>query len=256
MSTRAVTGGGSGVYQTFPPPFNNYCVLTRSTLSTVTATRAPRPCPPNPHFIRHFSIFRATAAPPPFAMIVAIEFDVKSGFETLESCQRWLSASAFNYMLKFRSFHLRRKRNGQWMCGEKRPVYAWCGDLWRYKGLLISRPEPGIVIVECGSTSGIFNPAELPPMLTETAQKLAEKEQKDVERKKQREEKRKLKKSKDKTSPPLQRKRKLEKDSEPKVKEEPKTLPPAKVQEYAEIYRVGSQDPDPLSLSPFPPSLL
>ena len=196
-------------------------------------------------------------------MIVAIEFDVKSGFETLESCQRWLTASAFNYMLKFRSFHLRRKRHGQWICGEKRPVYSWCGELWRYRGLSITRPEPGIVIVECGSGSGIFNPAELPPMLTETAQKLAEKEQKDVERKKQREEKRKSKKDKEKIKTPLPRKRKLfEKESEPKVKEEPIDLSQpspvsaAKAKELREIYNVGSQDPDPFLGSPLPPSFL
>lgn len=93
-------------------------------------------------------------------------------------------------------------------------------------------------------------------MLTETAQKLAEKEQKDLERKKQRDEKRKLKKDKEKIKAPAAKKRKAEKveDREPKVKLEP-AMTPEKAQVYREIYNVGSQDPDPL-FSPLPNPLL
>lgn len=194
------------------------------------------------------------------AMIVAIAFDVKSGFETLESCQKWLAASPYAYMLKFRSFHLRRKRCDRWMCGEKRPVYSWTGDLWRYKGLAISRPEPGIVIVECGSGSGIFNPSDFPVILPETAEKNKEKEQREKERKQQRDEKRKTKKGQDKgkfSTPKIPRKRKL--FDEVKVKEEPKSHPiPEKdfpgmsVATTAQMYADGTQpfNHDSILLSP------
>lgn len=141
------------------------------------------------------------------------------------------------------------------MCGEKRPVYSWTGDLWRYRGLAISRPEPGVVIVECGGGAGIFNPTDFPLMLPETAEKLKEKEQREKERKQQRDEKRKTKKGQDKQAKDTRTPRKRKFDREPKVKVEPDLLV-GKDKEIREIFNIGSQDPNPLLLSPLQPPLI
>lgn len=132
-------------------------------------------------------------------MLLAIEFDCISGYDNVESCQKWLQASCYSYMLNFKSFHLRKKRQGVWLSSEKRPVIGWTGDLWKYRGLKISRPEQGIVIVECGQGDcGIFAPMEFPPLRAETQQKMADRELKRQERKQARDKKRKEQKEKKK----------------------------------------------------------
>lgn len=117
-------------------------------------------------------------------MIIGIEFDFLLGYDTPEVCQKWITNSAYWWALKLKSFNLRKRKNGFWISGEKRQVFAWTGELWRYKSLKITRPEPGVVVVEDGTGEpGVFSPTELPPPLLETVHKNAEKEAKKRQRK-------------------------------------------------------------------------
>jgi len=117
-------------------------------------------------------------------MIIAIEFDSLLGYDTPEVCQKWITNSPFWWALRLKSFNLRKRKSGFWISGEKRQVFAWTGELWRYKSLKITRPEPGIVVVEDGAGEpGVFSPTELPPPLLETVHKNAEKEAKKRQRK-------------------------------------------------------------------------
>ena len=170
-------------------------------------------------------------------MIISIEFDVNSGFDTIEQCQKWLQNSCYSYMLNFKNFTLRKRKSGLWISGEKRPIIGWQGALWKYRSLKVSRPEPGIVVVECGpGDCGVFLPAELPSVLAETAQKNADREAKKNIRKKQREIKRQEQREKRGTI----------KQSKKRQKKEP---------EPQELYP-ATQDPTPtMTLSDIPPAI-
>lgn len=125
-------------------------------------------------------------------MILGIEFDQLLGYDTLEACLKWINNSQYWWVLKFKNFNLRKRKNGFWISGEKRQVFAWTGELWRYKSLKITRPEPGVVVVDDGiGEPGVFSPTELPPPLLETVHKNAEKEAKKRLRKEMSEKKKK-----------------------------------------------------------------
>lgn len=179
-------------------------------------------------------------------MLLGIEFDQLSGYDSVEQCTKWLQTSPFAYLVHFRNFHLRKKKIGLWISEEKRPVFAWYGDLFRYKHLKVSRPEQGIIVIEMGQDVGVFTPSDYPPMQPVTEQKIAEKMVRDKQRKEKREKKRKEqkeKKDKDQASMP---KPKLKRKNPPTIKEEPKK----KEDILASTYLDGSQDPNPSPFSP------
>lgn len=157
-----------------------------------------------------------------------------SGYDSIDACQKWLQNSCYSYMLSFKNFTLRRRKNGLWISGEKRPIIGWHGALHKYKSLKISRPEAGIVVVECGpGDCGVFLPVELPGILPETAKKSAEREAKKRKRKEIRDSKRQEQKEKRGT-----------------VKKQPKRKKQLNEENYP-----ATQDPTPVfTLSDLPPA--
>jgi hypothetical protein len=118
-------------------------------------------------------------------------------------------------MLNFKNFTLRRRKTGFWISSEKRPIIGWHGSLWKYKSLKLSRPEAGIVVVECGpGDCSVFTPMELPNILPETAQKTAERDQKKRQRKEIRDKKRAQQKEKKGTVKRSSKKAKKDKEIE------------------------------------------
>lgn len=156
-------------------------------------------------------------------MIVGIEFDVLSGYKTLEDCQKWLQSSAYSFLTNFKFFHLRKKKQGMWMSHEKRPVISWLGEIWKNKSLRLTRPEVGIVVVEAGpGENGVFSAKDFPPLQAITEEKLAEKLIRDKTRKEAREKKRLEAKAKKQSG---KEKRKREGLSKPKLEKKQKNSP-------------------------------
>ncbi len=148
-------------------------------------------------------------------MIVGIEFDVLSGFKSLEDCQKWLQSSSYSFLSNFKFFHLRKKKQGMWMSHEKRPVISWLGEIWKNKSLKLTRPEQGVVVVEAGpGECGVFSAMDYPPLQAKTEEKLAKKLILDKTRKEAREKKRLEAKSKKNSG---REKRKKEELSKPKL---------------------------------------
>lgn len=194
-------------------------------------------------------------------MILGVEFDILSGYENSGNCTKWLQSSPFAYLQHFKTFHLRKKKFGLFMSEEKRPVFAWYGDLYRYKNLKISRPEQGVVVIEMAPDVGVFLASEYPPMQPVTEQKLAEKLVREKQRKEKREKKRKEQREKKVKTEPQLPKPKLNKRKSPSIKVEPSdsssdvefTRFPVSVSKAKEIlnaYSDGSQDPNPNPFSP------
>lgn len=149
-------------------------------------------------------------------MILGVEFDILLGYDTPEACQKWILNGKYWWVLRLKNFNLRKRKNGFWISGEKRQVFAWTGELWRYKSIRVTRPEPGVVIVEDGTGDpGVFSPTELPPPLLETVHKNAEKEAKKRLRKESAEKKKQQAKEKRGTIKPKTKKQKKESSSIP-----------------------------------------
>jgi hypothetical protein len=187
-------------------------------------------------------------------MIVGIEFDVLSGYKTLEDCQKWLQSSAYSFLTNFKFFHLRKKKQGMWMSHEKRPVISWLGEIWKNKSLRLTRPEVGIVVVEAGpGENGVFSAKDFPPLQAITEEKLAEKLIRDKTRKEAREKKRLEAKAKKQSG---KEKRKREGLSKPKLEKKQKNSPvstdQAEVQSDQPLGKNEPFLPDVINLPPSP----
>lgn len=178
-------------------------------------------------------------------MIVGIEFDVLSGYKTLEDCQKWLQSSAYSFLTNFKFFHLRKKKQGMWMSHEKRPVISWLGEIWKNKSLKLTRPEVGIVVVEAGpGENGVFSAKDFPPLQAITEEKLAEKLIRDKTRKEAREKKRLEAKAKKQSG---KEKRKREGLSKPKLEKKQKKNSPilsdVQASEVQSVQPLGKNEP-------------
>lgn len=187
-------------------------------------------------------------------MIVGIEFDVLSGYKTLEDCQKWLQSSAYSFLTNFKFFHLRKKKQGMWMSHEKRPVISWLGEIWKNKSLRLTRPEVGIVVVEAGpGENGVFSAKDFPPLQAITEEKLAEKLIRDKTRKEAREKKRLEAKAKKQSG---KEKRKREGLSKPKLEKKQKnSLVSTDQPEVQSDQPLGKNEPflpDVINLPPSP----
>jgi len=108
------------------------------------------------------------------AMLRCIEFD-RETFATSDACIEWLKTSQYPYIVNQKGFQLRHRKVPSFLTWERRSVWYFVSkDTWSEKKLSILRPERGVCVVLGGAPNDLYFESDIPELLKETTQKLAE----------------------------------------------------------------------------------